>query len=157
MGLDMYLDIKKSFYAPKWDKDENENVKMGKKIRSLFELPESNNLNYAELSFEIMYWRKANQIHKWFVDNIQEGKDDCGRYNLEWKDIEKLKSVVDATLNNKKLAEQNLPTSKGFFFGGTDYDECYWEDLENTSKKIEELLKLKDKFKDWSFEYHSSW
>ena len=24
------------------------------------------------------YWRKANQIHAWFVDNVQQGNDDCG-------------------------------------------------------------------------------
>ena len=26
------------------------------------------------------YWRKANQIHKWFVDNVQGGIDDCRPY-----------------------------------------------------------------------------
>lgn len=26
---------------------------------------------------EIGYWRKANHIHKWFVDCVQDGEDDC--------------------------------------------------------------------------------
>lgn len=29
---------------------------------------------------EIGYWRKANHIHHWFVDNVQKGVDDCGIY-----------------------------------------------------------------------------
>ena len=29
---------------------------------------------------EVMYWRKANAIHKWFVDNVQGGEDDCREY-----------------------------------------------------------------------------
>jgi len=24
-----------------------------------------------------VYWRKANAIHKWFVDNLADGVDDC--------------------------------------------------------------------------------
>ena len=27
---------------------------------------------------QIASWRKANAIHKWFVDNVQDGVDDCG-------------------------------------------------------------------------------
>lgn len=26
------------------------------------------------------YWRKANAIHRWFVDNVQHGDDDCREY-----------------------------------------------------------------------------
>ena len=36
-------------------------------------------INYSYDSFfkEVMYWRKANYIHNWFVENIQNGSDDC--------------------------------------------------------------------------------
>lgn len=30
---------------------------------------------------EIAYWRKANAIHRWFVDNVQNGTDDCHIHN----------------------------------------------------------------------------
>src|SRR5260221_4638829 len=33
------------------------------------------------------YWRKANAIHSWFVQNIQGGVDNCGRYEISWEQI----------------------------------------------------------------------
>ena len=26
---------------------------------------------------EVAYWRKANAIHRWFVNNVQDGIDEC--------------------------------------------------------------------------------
>ena len=31
---------------------------------------------------DVGYWRKANQIHNWFVQNVQGGEDDCGIYEV---------------------------------------------------------------------------
>lgn len=39
------------------------------------------------------YWRKANQIHKWFVDNVQDGNDDCKSYYVSTEDLEKLLNI----------------------------------------------------------------
>lgn len=30
------------------------------------------------LNDEAIYWRKFNAVHRWFVNNVQGGKDDCG-------------------------------------------------------------------------------
>lgn len=30
----------------------------------------------------ICYWRKANAIHRWFVEHVQDGRDDCGLYGV---------------------------------------------------------------------------
>lgn len=38
----------------------------------------------------IGYWRKANQIHKWFVDNIQDGIDDQRIYEISKEELERL-------------------------------------------------------------------
>jgi hypothetical protein len=51
-------------------------------------------------------------------------------------------------------AGELLPTTSGFFFGGTEYDKYYMEDIKNTIKIIEKCLKLPEA---WEFEYHSSW
>lgn len=42
---------------------------------------------------EVGYWRKANQIHAWFVDNVQNKIDDCGYYEVS---KESLKELYDA-------------------------------------------------------------
>jgi len=48
---------------------------------------------------------------------------------------------------------QLLPTTEGFFFGGTDYDQYYLEDLEVTKKILEGVLR--DQTGD--FYYQASW
>ena len=100
------------------------------------------------------YWRKANQIHKWFVDNVQRGVDDCGDYYVSH---EKLQPLLD--LVNRALAERNptlLSPQGGFFFGSTDIDEWYWQDLKNTKTKLERIFALPEMSK-LSFYYTSSW
>lgn len=109
---------------------------------------------------EAMYWRKCNAIHKWFVDNVQKGIDDCGHYPVSQEDLKNLLNTINKVLKSKKLAPELLPPQSGFFFGSADLDQYYWEDLKDTKKKLTDLL---SKFKDgdigwdWSFEYHSSW
>lgn len=54
-----------------------------------------------------------------------------------------------------QLAETLLPTKGGFFFGSTDYDEGYIEDLQYTSKTLGELLAEPDSRADYY--YRASW
>jgi len=55
---------------------------------------------------------------------------------------------------DKDKAEDLLPTASGFFFGGTEYDEWYYEQINDTIQILEEGLS--DENAD-EFEYHSSW
>lgn len=103
---------------------------------------------------ELIYWRKANAIHNWFVENVQIGADDCGDYEITREQLEKLLSDVISVLDSEELAEEVLPTCAGFFFGGTDYDEGYFADLIFTKDKLTKLLKEN---KDEVFFYTSSW
>lgn len=57
-------------------------------------------------------------------------------------------------LENPEIAEKLLPTQEGFFFGSTDYDEYYMQDIESTIDIIEPLLKKEEQD---TFYYHSSW
>lgn len=49
---------------------------------------------------EVGYWRKANQIHNWFVENAQEGVDDCGYYPVSKETLQDLhdvcKDIIDS-------------------------------------------------------------
>lgn len=137
---------------------------------------------------DYMYWRKANHIHKWFVDNFQDGNDDC-RYVVitEW-DKEKLEELLDKcnkvikSLEKQKLeevtidrgigeygiykskqytdisvAEELLPTTDGFFFGGIEYGEYYLEDTKLTRKWLKKALKEVDFENGEVLLYWSSW
>lgn len=45
---------------------------------------------YKELMDQLVSWRKANQIHNWFVENVQDGQDDCGSYEVTKEQLETL-------------------------------------------------------------------
>lgn len=107
---------------------------------------------------KVGYWRKANAIHKWFVDRVQEGKDDCQFTFVTADDLRGLLGTVKTALGKKSLAVAGrlLPTQGGFFFGSTAYDDDYRADLENTVKILETVLAETD----WERQvviYHASW
>lgn len=137
---------------------------------------------------EVGYWRKANAVHKWFVDNVQHGQDDCGYHEevtkgklIELRD--KCAYIMDNAVmakgkvsngytfkngakepiledgfivTNKEVCEQTLPSQSGFFFGGTEYDEYYIEDIRYTLDLCNKLIEETD-FERYALYYTSSW
>jgi hypothetical protein len=151
MGLDMYLT--RNTYVKNWEfqdrKDKHEiTVKKGGEIRKDIK-PE----RISHIIEEVCYWRKANQIHKWFVDNVQEGKDDCEEYYVTKEKLQELVDLCKRVIANADSAKQLLPTASGFFFGSTSYGEYYIDDLKHTIKMIEPYLNDDG----GTFYYHSSW
>ena len=59
-------------------------------------------------------------------------------------------------MEDATVAERLLPTQGGFFFGSTDYDEYYIEDLKRTIEIIDNVLATTD-FKKEMIYYVSSW
>lgn len=104
---------------------------------------------------EMGYWRKANAIHRWFVENVQDGDDRCQLSYVERKQLAKLLELVIEVLNNPERSEELLPTQAGFFFGSTDYDGYYFEDLKATKKILKQVLK--ESADEGTFFYQSSW
>ena len=100
------------------------------------------------------YWRKANQIHKWFVDNVQGGNDNCGEYYVSNEKLNQLRETCRQALFAKDPSL--LPPQVGFFFGSYDIDEWYWQDIKDTIKKIDRVSALPEMSK-LSFYYTSSW
>lgn len=64
-------------------------------------------------------------------------------------------------ITNPEWAAELLPTQSGFFFGGTDYDEWYLRDLEDTVQAIDSILDIlarRDHDEPWvELQYRSSW
>ena len=159
MGLDMYLSAKT--YVSKHDysqRREDEPV-VTEKFKQLIKLfPELDNPEcYGfEVSRVVGYWRKANAIHNWFVENVQGGEDNCLSYRVCNEDLDNLRNVCKEVLTDRSQADTLLPSQSGFFFGSTDYDEWYYGDLEHTLTFLNEALDT-DRFKDYDFYYQSSW
>ena len=112
---------------------------------------------WEERDLPCWYWRKANAIHKWMVENVQNGQDDCGLYEVQPDHLARLKEDVVKVLGNPKKADKILPTGAGFFFGSTDYDEWYMNDLHDTLKYVTEMLTLSESNPQTKFYYYSSW
>ena len=101
-----------------------------------------------DIKFPLMYWRKSNQIHKWFVDNVQGGKDNCEEYSVsldQLKDLSKtIEPIVCYPSVAKEVIQEKMPTQSGFFFGSTEYDDYYFEDLRSTKEKIDQIISYQD-------------
>jgi len=151
MGLDMYLTAKR--YVSNYD--ESDRAVSTEIMQHFPELAEDQSIQ--EVTVRVGYWRKANAIHRWFVDNVQEGEDNCRDYYVNRYQLEELKALCQRVLGFRHLAVEQLPTTEGFFFGSTDYDEFYFSDLEATVKIIDSALKLLDAGRGWDIEYTSSW
>mgnify|MGYP006269102295 CR=1 FL=1 len=152
MGLDMYLKARK--FVSNWDfREEEKPINQG--IREAMGLGHRNDEDAnVEVTIGIGYWRKANQIHKWFVDNCQDGVDDCRESYVTREKLEELLSVCKETMARQDA--NILPPQSGFFFGSTDVDEWYWNGIAHTIDILESVLN--DRALDnWDFEYQSSW
>jgi hypothetical protein len=162
MGLDMYLT--KHNYVKNWNymgDNEKHNVIVTKNGEPVSHI-KSERISY--ITEQVGYWRKANHIHKWFVNNVQKGADDCGEYSVYKEDLEKLLSICKQVMEDYYTtggikAHELLPTSEGFFFGNTDYDEYYFGDVEKTIKILEEVLSEVDErgYIRGDIYYSSSW
>lgn len=58
---------------------------------------------------QVGYWRKANQIHNWFVENIQDGVDDCDYHReVREEDLEDLLDVCKTVLKSCEMVEGEI-------------------------------------------------
>lgn len=134
-----------------------------------------------EITEEVAYWRKANHIHQWFVENVQDGKDDCNQYEVEVEQLQQLrdlcaqvldKAVIvnneDPTLGkviqNVEEIKELLPTSPRFFFGSMEYGQWYIWETERTIEKLNNILEEDQKIRaqgigpsTCTYEYMASW
>jgi hypothetical protein len=155
MGLDMYLSARR-FLWTSWEGAEKRtrDDDIADAIRAA--MPEIGKRDPKYVEIEAAYWRKANHIHAWFVDRVQEGTDDCGHYHVERESLDQLVTLCNEVLENRDRAGELLPTQSGFFFGGTEYDEYYFRQTEYTRDTLRALLD-DPALETWEFQYHSSW
>lgn len=154
MGLDMYLSAKK-YMSKHFDKEDSARIE---KINDAFGIKgdEDNDYGAQEVTFKVAYWRKANAIHKWFVDNCQDGVDECQETYVDRDKLTQLMLLCDAVLANPEKAEELLPCQSGFFFGGTEYDEWYFQNLEYTVERFKKFLN-DPALENMEFYYQASW
>jgi hypothetical protein len=142
MGLDMYL--QRRIWVGSTEREHLD-------IRGLGDLVDPTRVCYV--IEDIGGWRKANAIHRWFVEQVQHGQDDCHTYGVTREQLRLLLGLVERVLAHPDQAAQLLPTQGGFYFGETTYSVNYVESLRQTQRIIREALA----HEDGDFEYGSSW
>ena len=158
MGLDMYLYAKNSFIDKEWQKEDDARRLTHRELVKTLDCDKficKSNLGSIVTSVEVAYWRKANGIHQWFVDKCQDGNDDCRAAYVSRDKLTELLNICKQITADNSLAEELLPTQGGFFFGSTEYDEWYFNDIKTTISELESVLA--DTPEEWWFEYQSSW
>ena len=164
MGLDCYL-YKETYIT--FDEDENGKLIQPEckfiynKVKNGWtEKIESKTFRPCYVVEEIGYWRKANHIHKWFVDNCGDGIDKCQRITVSYDDLLSLKEICETIVKQEEgweeYAKENLPTTSGFFFGGTEYDEYYIDDCKHLINIVNELEKDEEN-STHEYYYRASW
>ena len=153
MGLDMYLNARRYF----WSYDEEQQAD-AQAIAAAAGVDDDYKVD--SVSIELMYWRKANAIHNWFVKNVQDGRDECQRSDVSYDDLLALQRAVNTVIEagNEEMAHSVLPTKSGFFFGPTDYDQWYWEDMKRTKEFLDKFIpQIETKYNRWYVTYQASW
>jgi hypothetical protein len=159
MGLDMYL-----FSLPKineldygdvtlanaqMSKHQAEKDEIYEKIKPLIKHFEEYDLSWSSLYEEVAYWRKANQIHNWFVEMLHNGEDNpCFTQVVTKENLQDLYNLCRRVLTRTEHPMDLLPTRPGCYFGSTSYDSFYYRQIDETQSLIAALLK------NFNFETH---
>jgi hypothetical protein len=121
MGLDMYVSANR--YLSEWASNQT-SARAAVKEALYFD----NGDQAIVVSATVLYWRKADAIHEWFVENIQEGEDNCLEYYVSREQLCELAA----------LCQTDLPL------------------YISTAAAIDELLK-DPQYEGWNFSYQASW
>ena len=83
MGLDMYL--KASKYVSGYNHNDAKEKREYANLLQAFGLKKTpcENTPSGSLELTVAYWRKANAIHAWFVNELADGKDECQSGTLQ--------------------------------------------------------------------------
>lgn len=160
MGLDMYLTARK--YVSRFDYQDGERTELSE-FAALAELAPADITKYGdfagiEVSYPVMYWRKANAIHGWFVENCANGIDECQPIYVSREQLVELRDLCKAAIEQPAMAGDILPPTPGFFFGTYEVDDWYMEDMKHTVQALNHVLDIvPDDDWDWSFIYRASW
>lgn len=178
MGLDMYFYLKEKNRVEGWTQGSDDeyrafghwNEEAGapdetnypEDIKNLAEYIYNANFKSSYISddgmrqYQIGYFRKFNALHAYIVNTLAGGRDECQEIYITKDNLSALLGKLYTVSKNNELAESELPTADGFFFGSTEYDEWYFSDV-NDALEMCELFLTNIDFDKYDLVYHASW
>lgn len=131
----------------------------------------TNNYELFHIDGTERYYCKANQIQNYFEKRFYEdGNDyDGDEYDnvvtkIDDLTIDDIIARIDTIELNEETAKKEFPTTEGFFYGSTEYDEFYFEKNNEFKSDLIELQKIRNEINEKlkNTDYHaiitySSW
>lgn len=112
MGLDQYLTAEVSLggynWSPEHERLDAETIVQATNLDHVW----SDMARRVEVRVHVAYWRKANAIHRWFVENCQGGVDDCGTYPVTKADLRRLHETCVIVLASSEMVPDMV--TRGF-------------------------------------------
>lgn len=151
-------------YVSGWQfRDEDQRSELYKALCVAFVTPHSGSPSFSvrrkdggyEIDSTVMYWRKVNAVHKWFVDHVQDGVDECQESPVHPESLMDLLERAEVITADHAKSHDLLPTQGGFFFGSTEYDEYYFEDVKETAVELKAQIAMCPP--GTKFYYQASW
>lgn len=113
MGLDIYFSRMNKVANPSDERHENE---------------------------EVGYFRKVNFLVQFFENNYGFSGESFDYLPVDKEMLTDLIERCNAVIVDPSKAQELLPTCSGFFFGSTDYDKYYFEDVKQVRDTCERLI-----------------
>lgn len=150
MGLDMFMNAEKYISGEDYSSDRQ---KMTYRVLTTAiglteEETDSLRRKSVNVSVGVGYWRKAHDLHDWFVSNVQDGNDNCAEYYVSRENLEDLKKTIELVLADPKEYQNEFSS---FSEWDTDTELVFRSTLVN----IEEWLS--PAYAEFDFKYHASW
>lgn len=119
MGLDQYIERRKTEERP----------------------PEIDPDDWSDWE-QVAYFRKVNFLHEWVEQNLNKGEStNCDYIDFSLEAMAGLVATCHRVLESPTKGQEILPTASGFFFGSTEYDDYYLDDVRSVAEALEAILK----------------
>lgn len=143
MGLDMYL-YRKQHYG------FNDGIKEAKIIdkegKEKAVIPAGRH-DMLHIETNIAYWRKANQVHNWFVEVCGGGEDECQDIYVDKEKLEELLAICKEIKSKAKMVKAYAKNGSGSISGdkvvekvvpifGGEGDERYLAEVKATGEEV---------------------
>lgn len=91
------------------------------------------------IAVEEIYWRKAHWIHQFFVDEVQDGADNCAEYFVSADDLHKLLDKCTIIIADPSTFDDILPSYQPYI-GDWWEDDRQLNDIKRTKERIDQAL-----------------
>lgn len=150
MGLDMYLEATR-YVAPSDTQTESVRRAIGAAIGFVppKERPgqDASLLEISGVTVRVGYWRKFDALHQWFVNNTQQGHDDCRAAFVSVDTLVELEEQLEQVSDDPQSASEHFTA---------DIDETLEEsDVDYTLTILHHAKRLQEQ--GWDIHYRASW